>query len=882
MLLRATRAWPLLLVQSVIGCNDSPVMSPTVNAGSNEDGGSAKECRSESNCPGERPFCEADRCVACRIDSDCRELTALCRQGQCVRQACTLSEDEIRARCADSGRFCLTLTSYNCEAAECIYGPRRCDDFDPCTSDVCDEQADICRHTFDPPVAIESGRLCDNGKDDDCDGAIDIEEVSCGGCAKDEDCSDRNDCTEDRCINNTCTNTVIAASLDCDDGDDCTQDDMCNNGVCRGRGRDQDSDDFVDVDCGGLDCDDRDPTRNPAMLEEPGELCSDGVDNDCDQLIDALDLSCHPICLRGWCWEKPILHGWSLKGAGTSAGGQHVWFVGTEGATLRWDGSHWSVYDSGVTESLFGVWGSPSGSVWAVGAAGHVLRWDGADWKELSSPAPGTELRSIHGTSDTNVWVGGDKGRVYRWDGGSWTVYPVDLEPEQAVNALVVTSTGAVWAGLKRLYSLNNNGTWVSARIGNDGVFQLSRVTDDNMWAATGRTVFHYDGSAWTEHPGAPSNVRGIWAASSTDVWAITEFKFVGGNGAYHFDGTSWVRRLSPKDAYQLAGTGPDDVWFAGSGGRMHWWNRDKKLHLLWDTVAPDLGASERKLFSLFALSANRAWATGEYGAIFEWNGRDWRELPKNHNDANTSNVEDGNFDIWGLAPDDLYLVGANQYPARSHAAGFMEHWDGSKWTVVANSGYQLRAVWGSSTDDIWVAAGDNASSAVKHFNGTELVDIDVGPVPRFLSHVDGSSANDIWFLGKDELLHVTETGGKVVTLPCDGLVLSALSVAGPGDVWVGARSFGGQACPEGGVVLRYRDGAWSVARTSLELTGRVVDIWATASEVWVLDERDLHHWNGVWQVTARAGVGIKRLGGSPDARAVWGIASPRTIRRLR
>ncbi|MFC1889204.1 putative metal-binding motif-containing protein [Thermodesulfobacteriota bacterium] len=145
------------------------------------------------------------------------------------------------------------------------------DDYSPCN---------LCSHCDcddeDGDINPESEEICDNDIDDDCDEKIDRADPGCP-CQSHIDCDDSDPCTDDEClVDGTCEFT--ANQENCDDGDPCTYPDECLNMVCMPGPdhSDEDGDGQASLQCGGLDCNDGDPTiyyGNP-------EIC-DGKDNDC-------------------------------------------------------------------------------------------------------------------------------------------------------------------------------------------------------------------------------------------------------------------------------------------------------------------------------------------------------------------------------------------------------------------------------------------------------------------------------------------------------------------------------------------------------------------------------------------------------------------------
>ncbi len=74
--------------------------------------------------------------------------------------------------------------------------------------------------------------------------------------------------------------------------------------------------DITIIECGVVDCNDSDNRSNPGLME----ICDDGVDNDCDTLIDCADYDCveEPSC---WSTSTTIILQITPKGGGGGGGG---------------------------------------------------------------------------------------------------------------------------------------------------------------------------------------------------------------------------------------------------------------------------------------------------------------------------------------------------------------------------------------------------------------------------------------------------------------------------------------------------------------------------------------------------------------------------------
>ena len=160
---------------------------------------------------------------------------------------------------------------------------------------------------------------------------------------------------------------------------------------------------------------------------------------------------------------------------------------------------------------------------------------------------------------------------------------------------------------------------------------------------------------------------------------------------------------------------------------------------------------------------------------------------------------------MWASAANDLWVVGSGAVASTSTAGSWAKHSDGSSWrTIDLSAVTSPLAMWGSASDDVWVVG---YGPTIAHWDGSSWSSVPVmlPGLQGWLSAIDGSSANDVWAVGRatqpngDDCLsvlgvadamivdHWDGTSWTISTLPPDFAEPSSVFVAGPDDVWIGS-----------------------------------------------------------------------------------------------
>ena len=390
--------------------------------------------------------------------------------------------------------------------------------------------------------------------------------------------------------------------------------------------------------------------------------------------------------------------------------------------------------------------------------------------------------------------------------GGIWQVVPtVSPQPtaktQSALFGMSMASAGAGWA-------VGNLVTTVRNPQGGPRLVVSQALAEQ------------WNGTSWQQVAMAQPATRHVQMQAvadlgADDAWAVgfigdvaPETSSPSGSLVEHWDGTSWQIVKTPGSSAEtlnaVAGTGPDDVWAAGSanlgapppaGDNTFFEHFDGTS---WQAVpgpAGNFSEDPVEVTALAALSPTDVWAVGTQNAegsgepgtlnlAANWNGKTWTVIPTPDlgNSVSQSDVPTG---ITAISANDVWASGveftgcqAASARVRSRLATgpcqvpYVLHWDGTAWSLIQTPnpgafGSSLAGITALSASDIW-AVGQTQKSAkgpvrtlTERFNGTSW---SVQPSPD-----PGNASNDELFAvaGSGPQQLDTVGGATVAGDPC-------------------------------------------------------------------------------------------------------------------
>lgn len=208
-----------------------------------------------------------------------------------------------------------------------------------------------------------------------------------------------------------------------------------------------------------------------------------------------------------------------------------------------------------------------------------------------------------------------------------------------------------------------------------------------------------------------------------------------------------------------------------------------------WSQVAsPNVGTSYNVLNGVAAISAQNVWAVGAYGngngsltLVEHWNGTRWKVVASPNINGSLSDSLSG---IVAIAANNIWAVGG--YNDASNASlTLIEHWNGTSWSVVPSTnvpsvGNGLAAISAVSATDIWavgtVSGNSGFQTLIEHWDGSAW-SIKSKLLTGQLAAVAAIASNNVWAVG------FVPSPNNIQTLieHWNGSAWSIVSSSGPG-----------------------------------------------------------------------------------------------------
>jgi ligand-binding sensor domain-containing protein/signal transduction histidine kinase len=458
----------------------------------------------------------------------------------------------------------------------------------------------------------------------------------------------------------------------------------------------------------------------------------------------------------------------------------YLW-IGTTGGLVRFDGSHFHLYDHATTpaladNSVFCVLSARDGSLWIGTDGGGLVHFKNGVFRAYTQAAGLSNgfVRSLFEDDQGRVWIGTDNGLFRMSQDKLSQVDTSPYAPAFAVHSIIEDREHRIWVGGSDLLVFDHAGLSEKQLPGRDSenrVKSIVETRDGTIWVGTVGGLNRLVAGKFEPVPQVKGTVRTLRQASDGTLWIGTI-----GHGLYRYVNGAFSRLTSadllPSNTIlSMFEDAEQQIWVGTQEGMV-------RLSRTPVSVLPLPGDTDSDIGTISADNDGTIWAVSSgVFTIRDGVARPYRfpHLP----DVPIRNVfRDRSGDLWiGTDGSGVYVLAHGSvihYTAPSRLTNnfvraFLQSRDGAMW-VATDEG--VSRIAGDGTQNFQVSNG------LAYFSTRALVEDKHG---------------DIW-IGTDHGLSHLHADAFVRDAATDALAeekVWSILEDGQGDLWFGTRSHG-------------------------------------------------------------------------------------------
>jgi hypothetical protein len=258
------------------------------------------------------------------------------------------------------------------------------------------------------------------------------------------------------------------------------------------------------------------------------------------------------------------------------SGADDIYGVGRIGLLVHSTGDGtWREQDADTGSNLSGIWGTAADDIYIAVQSNFMLHWAGDDWVHQVYDA-GATFTDVWGFDAENVYALGPG--FVRKMGEDWKTPGERVTSGAPCFAVWGSSPSDLYAACGKsndsvVFHSTGDGTWRSqASPGLVAAADIDGLDASHIYLAADRNVLFSRGDGtWTVELTASSPVLALWVAGPDAVFACSQTgELFRSNGHGTWSEAQQIDPSTSGSCTSIWGTGPDDMYVAGSFGIYH------------------------------------------------------------------------------------------------------------------------------------------------------------------------------------------------------------------------------------------------------------------------------------------------------------------------